>query len=414
MYTTIITIGACFGFASLTFAGDDPATWHLEIQTRAHTTQIDLATGEREMVAFDTDLSGEVSPDGRHVVFVASDPGRIEAGHEFDLFIADIDPRTPSRKSNIRRLTTDQVKPNAPVWLPSSQGVAFLAHRSVDDASQAAWAVDLSSSPPAAPARLSDLAAENVWNLSVTPKGEVAFIQLNGRKNKQMHADLMVRRPFPRQEDGAITVRKLVSDQHISSYAFSPDGASLAWSGLGSMFIVDQETSESREIPLHGIHRQLINHTVHELSWRPDGKVIAIRCHFLGGIARGLNSDPSAPWPRMFAEDKILFVPVNLLPTPESLIVGAGDQHPSPTADDPKAEASPPPGDESRPWWIREVDRHSGPMRWRQGVAAWAGPTAPPLCPGPGRRPPQVGSGARPARQWDLRWLRDSVDQWST
>jgi len=365
MNTALISIGACLTIASHTFAGDDPATWLLQIPVKAHTTQIELATGERYVMGDDNDLSREISPDGRNVVFVASDPERIEAGHEFDLLIADVDPAAPGKKSNIRRLTTDQIKPNSPVWLPSSQGVAFLAHRSADDASQVAWAVDLSSSPPATPARLSDLAAQNVWNLSVTPKGEVAFIQLNERKNKQMHADLVVRRPFPQQKDSAIAVRKLLSDQHISSYAFSPDGTTLAWSGLGSMFLVNLGNGESREIPLHGIHRQLINHTVHEFSWRPDGKIIAIRCHFLGGIARGPNSDPNAPWPRMFADDKVFFVPVSWTPTPESLIVGEGEHFPSPTADDLKAEISPPAGDESKPWWIREVDRQAGPIRWR-------------------------------------------------
>jgi len=364
MKTTIVALVAILTIASLSSA-DDPSAWKLQIPVKAHTTQIDLDNGERYVMADDTSLSGEISPDGRHVVFVANDPARIEAGHEFDLFIADIDPDNSTRKTNIRRLTTDQVKPNHPIWLPSSKGVAFLAHRAADDASQVVWAVDLSISPPAAPTRLSDSAAENVWNLAVTPKNEVAFVQLNGRKNKQMHADLIVRRPFPQQKDSAIAVRKLIEDQHISSFAFSPDGTTLGWSGLGSMFLVDLATGESREIPLHGIHRQLMNHSVSEFAWRPDGKVIAIRCHFLGGIARSFNADPNEPWPRMFAEDKVFFVPASWIPTPESLVVGEGADFPSPMIDDPKSDASPPAGDESKPWWIREVESSTGPMRWR-------------------------------------------------
>ena len=121
------------------------------------------------------------------------------------------------------------------------------------------------------------------------------------------------------------------------------------------------ETGESREIPLHGIHRQLLNHTVHEFAWRPDGKIIAIRCGFLGGV---LKLDNDAPWPRMFAADKVFFVPVDWTPSPECLKVGEGDEYPSPDANDPKAEISPPGGDESKPWWVRELPEHVLTMKW--------------------------------------------------
>lgn len=144
-------------------------------------------------------------------------------------------------------------------------------------------------------------------------------------------------------------MKRVLHDQFISTYAFSPDGSTLAWGEPGSLHIVNLNSSESREIPCHGIHRQLINHMAYAIAWRPDGKVFAATFGFAGGIAREFNGDPNEPWPRMFAEDKVFFVPADWSPTAGQLTVGEGDNYPSPMADDPKAEVSPPAGDQSEP-----------------------------------------------------------------
>ncbi len=345
-------------------AQNQPSAHWLDVQLKARSMLIDPADGVlHEVTDSLPEPMGIRSPDGKKVAYIGSDPQRVKDGHDFDLFVADVDVAQPSKKSNIRRLTESHIRPVAPVWLAESDGLAFLAQRSEEDAQHQAWFVDFTRD--AKPILLSDPDALHVSQLSITPDGRIAFVQLNERKGKQQFSDLIERRPpgRPTRASEGGGGRTILKNQHVSSYAFSSDGTSLAWSGAGSMFIIDLATGDSREIPLHGIHRQLINHAAQHIAWRPDGKVIAIHCGFLGGIARGLNADPDEPWPRMFAEDKVFFVPMDWNPSPESLNV-TNENFPSPTAGDAKAEVSPPAGDESQPWWIRELPMRPLEMKW--------------------------------------------------
>ena len=330
-----------------------PSAYWLDVQLKARSMLVDPAEGQLHEVKDDLVPIGIASPDGKFIAAIGSDPQRVKEGHDFDLFLSAVDPVQPSRKSIPKRLTTDQIRPTSPTWLPTSSGIAFLAG---EESAVHAWYIDLA--PDSKPVRLNSN-DHRCSRLSVLADGRIAWLEHKDSKGKQQFIDLVVH-PSPLNRGKLVTV---LADQHISSYAFSPDGHSLAWSGLGSMFIVNLETNSSREIPLHGIHRQLMNHTAHQIAWRPDGNVIAIHCGFLGGISRAFNADPNEPWPRMFAEDKVFFVPVDWKPSPESLNV-SNQNFPSPTADDPKAEVSPPADDESKPWWIRELPMTPIELKW--------------------------------------------------
>jgi len=331
----------------------------LEVGYKAHSLLIDPATLEAKQV-FDPlpHPMGICSPDGKRVAFIATEPG---SERHTDLFIADVDLAQPSGKANIRRLTTHQDRPTNPHWLPEDRGLVFLAG---EGPLTRAWFVGLS--PGAQPFPLSDQ-RYRAYDLSVAANGDAAYLQHKGSRHKQQFIDLVIQSPSELATRSAAGLRKRVPlrDQHISGYAISPDGKMLAWSGLGSLFLVTLATGESREIPLQGVHRQLLNHTAHDIDWRPDGQVIALRCGFLGGIAVIDDGKGEPAWPRMFADDKAFFVPVEWTPTPEQLKVGSTvENFPLPTADDPKAEVSPPAGDESKPWWVRELPEHILGVKW--------------------------------------------------
>jgi hypothetical protein len=73
----------------------------------------------------------------------------------------------------------------------------------------------------------------------------------------------------------------------------------------------------------------------------------------------------------MFAEDKVFFVPVDWTPTEESLKVGTTQEDfPSPMVEEPAAEVSPPAGDESAPWWVRELPDHVLGLSWVEAANA--------------------------------------------
>lgn len=338
--------------------------WWLDVEIKAQSVLIDPRALDTHVIIEDYSFPmGVLSPDGKRVAFVGSEPG---SDRPFDLYVADVDPAQPSGKANLRRVTTDQDRPVLPRWLPDGERLAFLAGEAP---MQQVWCVDINHKR--GPIRVSG-GAHRAYGLSVLGDGSIVYLEHKGSRQKEQLIDLIVAKaPDARKPGGKIDRRVLLTDQHISSYAISPDGSQLAWSGLGSLFIVDLKTSSTRDIPLHGVHPQLLNHTVHDMSWRPDGKVLAIFCGFLGGVAMPMDAPEDVPWPRMFAEDKIFFVPVNWMPGAEELKVGTTQEDfPSPTADDPQAEVSPPAGDESRPWWVRGLSQRPIRMQW---IAAQAG-----------------------------------------
>ncbi len=359
----IVSLSAFITTAAIAHAAphDDASQWRLDVRLKAYSLLVEPATGDRATVLDTTPASmGIASPDGKRIAYIGSDTARVKDGHDFDLFVADVDPSQPSGQGNGRRLTTDQIRPVDPHWLPDGSGIVFLAG---EGTLQQVWYIDLG--PGSKPVRLSG-GEHRCMDLSVASDGRIAWLVHKGSRQKQQFIDLAIHAsPTVR---GRLTTP--LKDQHISGYAISPDARTVAWSGLGSLFLVNLQTSESREIPLNGIHLQLMNHTAHRIAWRPDGKVIAIQCGFLGGIAREFNGDPNAPWPRMFAADKVFFVPVEWTPTPESLKVAEGDNYPSPTADDPKAEVSPSAGDESKPWWVRELPERALGLHWISAAEA--------------------------------------------
>jgi hypothetical protein len=350
LIVALITAGALI---VPTLAQDSPNhddSWWLETSLKARSLLIHPATGERHEIALDDQPMGILSPDAKRIAYIGSDPQRVKDGHDFDLFVADFDAKEPSARTNARRLTTDQDRPVQPHWLPDSSGIVFQAG---EPSVQQVWYIDLG--PDAKPVRLSD-GKHRSYDLSITSDARVAWIVHKGSKNKQQFKDLMLHPSLM----ASGKMRTLIADQHIFGYAISLDGKTLAWSDPGSLTLVNLETSASREIPLQGVHSQLLNHAAHEIDWRPDGKIMAIRCFFVGGVEARDGERP-----RMFADDKVFFIPVDWTPTAESLKVGTTGEHfPSPMVDDPQAEISPPAGDESKPWWVRELPDRALRMKW--------------------------------------------------
>jgi dipeptidyl aminopeptidase/acylaminoacyl peptidase len=331
------------------------AQW-LDIQLKARSVLVDATepTALHEVMDPLPDPLGQRSHDGSRVAYIASDPQRVKDGHDFDLFVADVDATQPSGKANIRRLTTDQVRPTDAQWAIDGSGLVFLAG---EPSATQVWWIDLGAE--SRPVMLSE-GKHRCSSLSVLADGRVAWVVHTGSKNKQQFNDLIVH-SSPSVSGRA---RTLLAGEHISAYAFSPDGRTLAWGEPASLHLLSLESGSSREIPLHGVHRQLINHMAHDLAWSPDSRIVAGVFGFAGGVSRGLNDDPGQPWPRMFAEDKVFFIPAQWTPAPKDLQVGEGADFPSPFATDEQAEVSPPPGDQSKPWWVRGLPMRANGLKW--------------------------------------------------
>ncbi len=341
-------------------AQDPPdGRWWLEAGLKAHSILIDpssLAT--HEIIEPDAHPIGVLSPDGKSVAFVGSEPN---SDQPFDVFVADVDLSQPSGKANVRKLTTGQERPTSLQWVASGDGVVFLAG---DATVTQVWYASIASG--AGPFRISD-GRFRAYSLSVHPLGDVAYLVHKRSEGKQHFKDLVVHTVSDHalKSAGGTLGRVPLRDEQIFAYAISPDGRTLAWSDAGSLHLLDLRQTSSREIPLQGVHRKLLNHAAHNIAWRPDGQVLALRCAFIGGVMEVPDGQGGFEPPRMFAQDKIFFVPVAWTPTAEEINVGKSQgDYPSPFADDPAADTSPPAADESRPWWVVGIPERVISMQW--------------------------------------------------
>lgn len=357
----VAVTSSLIGFGSLPVAAqhNDGADWWVAAKVKAQTVYCDPGTLQTEIVIDELQRPmGILSPDGTKVAYVGTEEG---SGRHSDLFVADVDHEQLSGKANIRRLTTDQDRPVGLKWMPDGTGLVF---ESGEPRSSQVWHVGLDAG--AEPKQLSD-GRRRAFHVRAIDEKRIAYLIYKGSEKKESFIDLVIQ-----SIDDPKSRRTVLEDKNISSFAVSPDGRTLAWSGLGSMYFVDLGTGESRDVPLHGVHPQLVNHTAHEMAWRPDGNIIAIKCGFLGGISREFGTPEDEPWPRMFAADKIFFVPVDWKPDAESIKVGEGADFPAPWVTDEKAEISPPAGDERQPWWVVEVPERVLGLEWVRAEVAQA------------------------------------------
>lgn len=339
--------------------------WWLEVGLKAHSMLIEPSSpATHEIIEPDAHPMGVLSPDAKSVAFIGSEP---DSDQPFDVFVADVDLAQPSGKSNIRRLTTGQQRPTNLHWVASGDGVVFLA----DDAAESqVWYASVASG--AQPVRISD-GRFRAYSLSVHPLGDVAYLVHKRSEGKQHFKDLVVHTVSDHalRSAGGTLRRAPLRDEQIFGYAISPDGRTVAWSDGGSLHLLDQHQASSREIPLQAVHRQLLNHAAHNIAWRPDGQALALRCAFIGGVMEVPDGRGGSRPPRMFAQDKIFFVPTAWTPTAEEISVGnSPEDYPSPFADDPAADASRPAGDESRPWWAVGIPEHVLSLTWVDAQAA--------------------------------------------
>lgn len=248
-----------------------------------------------------------LAPDASHVLFIGSDDDRVRSGRGLDLFVARVDRTSPSGESGIRCVTTDQVRPESPRWLPDSRGVVFLASEPPQSAPQVWFA---SIDPPREPVRISD-GSGACSQLLVLPSGSITYVQLRRQQGKLRHSDLILQPPGPNEERSV-----LVQDRFIGAYAIAPDGRSLLWGEAGVLHGIDIPTGAFRDIPTERIHPKLRHHMPNGIAFSPDGRFVAMTLSFAGGITVA-GDDPDTPWPRMFADDKVFIIPTAWAPRAE-------------------------------------------------------------------------------------------------
>jgi hypothetical protein len=246
-----------------------------------------------------------------------------------------------------RRVTAVNGDITETVWMPDSRHLLFVMVSGgmeqvfiVDTDGRAAGREEVRDAgpgdgrPPATLMMLSDgeRPSRSPWAL---PDGRVAWVVERTRQGKDWKGDLVVTEapcvhigslpggvslplpaPMPR-------TRPVLKGEEIWAYAFSADGRRVAWSTVGAIHAmrIDRtcvgEDPDETSVEAGGvltvhyadIHGELANHLANHLAFSPDGDFIAAVLSFAGGRAVSFDAPEGAEM-RMFADDKVFFIPI--------------------------------------------------------------------------------------------------------
>lgn len=244
---------------------------------------------------------GEMSPDGRHMLFLAPSQKK----NVSELMIADVADEARGRKVETRRVTTIKAPSGPALWLADSRHAVFRTALGDD---QAVWLVDALAAAadpardPPTPRRLSPVGA-TAAQASVSTG--VAYL-VRGRMDGKLYRQDVVYHP-PHADGGLGEPVTLVRAEPILAVALSPAGDRLAWSIPGAIVITTIADGTERRLAYRDADDRFLAVGAYHLAWRPDGGAILADPRFLGGR---LIMDGEEPEP-LFADDKIVLFPLS-------------------------------------------------------------------------------------------------------
>jgi hypothetical protein len=226
------------------------------------------------------------SPDGQHALFA----------RDGAIYVADANGR------NAVRISPEGVaEAGGPTWSPDGPLVAFAAR---DGEHEQVHVVDRDSGNARQLTTAAD-APHGAWHPRLGPDGRIAYLVYHPRRGKLQPADLLVTTvaALDPRADGIHPKPAVVArGVYVSTFAWSPDGRSIAYATLGALVFHDLATGREQVIDFKAdVDRRLDSHTAFALAWRPDGRAVACTIQFLGG--RQLGGPP------IFGDGEVFVLP---------------------------------------------------------------------------------------------------------
>ena len=224
---------------------------------------------------------GQRSPDGASVVYVKDQA----------IYVAD------KNGNDARKISPENVVADAPSMSPDGRHTAFAAMRGQH------WQIHLADTDGKNLRQLTD-DPHGAWLPKFGPDGRLAYLSYTQRLGKLQPANFIirdVRDVNPRE------MKTIANNVYIVTYAWSPDGKTIAYSKVGSLVFYELATGAQREIVFATINNQMTSHAAFTIAWRPDSQAVACSIMFLGDRQEG--------GPKMFGDDELFILPRTGQPT---------------------------------------------------------------------------------------------------
>ncbi len=227
----------------------------------------------------------QLSPDGRHVVYVVTTPDWDENRYVSQLWLAAVPERDSGNGESPRQLTFSDKGSCSPRWSPDGASIAFLSQRAGDEETQLyhlaafggeaerltqsetsierfAWSPDgaaLAYVAPAAKSKADKAREKQYGDYHVEDEddrcAQLWQIGLDERKARQL---------------------TFGNDLHVIEFDWSPQGNAIAFEGYPSSRINDRRFARIHHLSLESGHHQAISEaTAITPLWSPDGKQLS-------------------------------------------------------------------------------------------------------------------------------------------
>lgn len=341
----LIFAGTCLGQSQ-----NDDHRWWVSVEGKSGCVAVNPKDAATIAVACE---SGKVSPDGAMIAYLSAEPGSAM----MDLFVAE-NPKTRQLRMYIAvgEPKARQVTRGVPgiaqfSWLPDGKSIVF---QSTESGQIYLVRTDGKDGAMIKPRQISD-GSGRCFQPTVCADGRIAWLVARSRQGKETLSDLVITRgggeenspaaatparqvveglpqaapgeprvplpPMPKAdlakidaEVAPLATDTLVKSTGVYSMSFSADGTKLAYGVIGELRIHDFADGSTRRIKLMDVCDQLFAHYPADVSWRPDGKLIAASFHFAGGRAAAVdpaNPGVPGPMPVLFGDREIFFIPVD-------------------------------------------------------------------------------------------------------
>jgi len=248
-----------------------------------------------DVLALRTVSDPQVSPDGRRVAYVVSEPNHDNTEYNTDIWLVSTDG------GEARRLTNSPVADEGPRWSPDGRTIAFLSERprpgvkpdetkaagSSDDGKRQVWLIR----PDGGEAWILTDAKAGVSTIEWSRNGKLLGYLAREPKTEE-------RKKKEKDKDDAwtpsmvyawnrlwvidVATRKVTQltqgETHVTGFSLSPDGRQAVFAGQPTPLIPDQFNSDLYLVPTAGgratplVQRKGIDNSP---AWSPDGKRIA-------------------------------------------------------------------------------------------------------------------------------------------